>query len=81
MENRKFVFNVGCGNAWLTYSSIRPIAITTTIEKAVELIIKHAKENEIKLSDYGLDCLMMTAQTQGKETNYIIEMILLDTLL
>lgn len=81
MENRKFVFNVGRGDAWLSYYSIAPIAITTTREKAIELIIQDAENNEIELSDYDLYNLREIGQTQGKETNYIIDLIELDTLL
>lgn len=81
MEDRKFVFSVGCGDAWLSYSSITPIAMTTTREKAIELIAQHAKDNEIELSDYDLYNLRTIGQTQGKETNYIIDLIELDTLL
>ena len=47
MEDRKFVFSVGCGDAWLSYTSITPIAMTTTREKAIELIIQDAEKNEI----------------------------------
>lgn len=81
MENRKFVFSVGCGDAWLSYSSITPIAITTTKEKAIELIIQHAENNEIELSDDALYNLREIGQTQGEDTNYIIDLIELDTLL
>lgn len=81
MEDRKFVFSVGCGDAWLSYTSITPIAITTTREKAIELIIQDAEKNEIELSDYDLYNLREIGQTQGKETNYIIDLIELDTLL
>lgn len=81
MEDKKLVFSVGCGDAWLSYSSITPIAIATTREKALELIAQHAKDNEIKLSDYDLYNLREIGQTQGKETNYIIDLIELDTLL
>lgn len=81
MENRKFVFNVGCGDAWLSYTSITPIAIATTREKAIELIIQDAEKNEIELSDYDLYNLREIGQTQGKDTNYIIDLIELDTLL
>lgn len=81
MENRKFVFSVGCGDAWLSHSSITPIAIATTREKAIELIIQDAEKNEIELSDYDLYNLREIGQTQGKETNYIIDLIELDTLL
>lgn len=79
MENRKFVFSVGWGDMWLI--PITPIAMATTREKAIELIAQHAENNEIELSDYDLDCLMTIGMTQGKETNYIIEVIELDTLL
>lgn len=81
MEDRNLVFSVGCGDAWLSYSSITPIAIATTREKAFELIAQHAKNNEIELSDYDLYNLRTIGQTQGKETNYIIDLIELDTLL
>lgn len=81
MEDRKFVFSVGCGDAWLSYSSITPIAITTTKEKAIELIIQHAENNEIELSDDALYNLREIGQTQGEDTNYIIDLIELDTLL
>lgn len=81
MEDRKFVFSVGCGDAWLSYTSITPIAIATTREKAIELIIQDAEKNEIELSDYDLYNLREIGQTQGKETNYIIDLIELDTLL
>ena len=81
MEDRKFVFSVGCGDAWLSYSSITPIAITTTKEKAIELIVQHAENNEIELTDYDLYNLREIGQTQGKDTNYIIDLIELDTLL
>jgi hypothetical protein len=81
MENKKFVFSVGCGDAWLSYSSIAPIAMATTKEKAIELIVQHAKNNEIELSDNDLYNLKEIGQTQGNETNYIIDSIELDTLL
>lgn len=81
MEDRKFVFSVGWGDAWLSYSSITPIAMATTREKAIELIAQHAENNEIELSDYDLYNLREIGQTQGKETNYIIDLIELDTLL
>ena len=81
MEDRKFVFSVGWGDAWLSNSSITPIAITTTKEKSIELIVQHAENNEIELSDYDLYNLREIGQTQGKETNYIIDLIELDTLL
>ena len=81
MEDRKFAFSVGCGDAWLSHSSITPIAITTTREKAIELIAQHAENNEIELTDYDLYNLREIGQTQGKDTNYIIDLIELDTLL
>jgi hypothetical protein len=81
MEDRNFVFTVGCGDAWLSHSSITPIAITTTREKAIELIVQDAEKNEIELTDYDLDNLLEIGQTQGKESNYIIDLIELDTLL
>lgn len=81
MGDRNFVFSVGCGDAWLSFSSITPIAMATTREKAMELIAQHAKDNEIELSDYDLYNLRTIGQTQGKETNYIIDLIELDTLL
>ena len=81
MEDIKIVFSVGCGDAWLSYSSITPIAMTTTRKKAIELIVQHAENNEIELSDYDLYNLEEIGQTQGKETNYIIDLIELDTLL
>ena len=81
MENKNYVFSVGCGDEWLSYSSITPIAITTTIEKAIELIAQHAENNEVELSDDDLRNLREIGQTQGNDTNYIIDMIELDTLL
>ena len=81
MEDRKFAFSVGCGDAWLSYSSITPIAITTTREKAIELVIQHAETNDIELSKFDIQCLEDIGQTQGNETNYIIDLIALDTLL
>ena len=81
MEDRKFVFSVGCGDAWLSYTSLTPIAIATTREKAIELITQHAENNEIELTDYDLYNLREIGQTQGKDTNYIINLIELDTLL
>jgi hypothetical protein len=81
MEDRKFVFSVGCGDAWLSYTSLTPIAMATTREKAIELIAQHAENNEIELTDYDLYNLREIGQTQGKDTNYIIDLIELDTLL
>ena len=81
MEDRKFAFSVGCGDAWLSYSSITPIAITTTKKKAIELVVQHAEKNDIEISDFDIQCLEDIGQTQGKETNYIIDLIELDTLL
>jgi len=81
MEDRKFIFSVGCGDAWLSYSSITPIAMATTREKAIELIAQHAENNKIELTDYDIYNLREIGQTQGKETNYIIDLIELDTLL
>lgn len=81
MEDRKFAFSVGCGDAWLSYSSITPIAISTTRKKAIELVILHAENNDIEITDFDIQCLEDIGQTQGKETNYIIDLIELDTLL
>ena len=81
MEDRKFVFSIGCGDAWLSYTSLTPIAMATTREKAIELIAQHAENNEIELTDYDLYNLREIGQTQGKDTNYIIDLIELDTLL
>ena len=81
MENRKFIFSVGCGDAWLSYSSITPIAMTTTREKAIELIVQDADKNDIEITDFDIQCLEDIGQTQGKDTNYIIDLIELDTLL
>ena len=44
MEDRKFVFTVGCGDAWMSHSSITPIAITTTRKRAIELIVQDAEK-------------------------------------
>ena len=77
----KFVFSVGCGDEWLSFSSITPIAITTTKEKAIELIAQHAENNGVELSDDDLRNLEEIGQTQGNDTNYIIDLIELDTLL
>lgn len=81
MEERKFAFSVGCGDAWLSYSSITPIAIATTRKKAIELVVQHADKNDIEITDFDIQCLEDIGQTQGKETNYIIDLIELDTLL
>jgi hypothetical protein len=81
MEDRKFVFTVGCGDAWLSHFSITPIAITTTREKAIELIVQDAEKNDIEITDFDIQCLEDIGQTQCKETNYIIDLIELDTLL
>ena len=81
MEDKKFVFSVGCGDAWLSYSSITPIAISTTRKKAIELVVQHADKNNVEITDYDIQCLEDIGQTQGKETNYIIDLIELDTLL
>ena len=61
MEDRKFVFSVGCGDAWLSYSSITSIAIATTREKAIELIAQHAENNEIELS-----VMLLFEESHGK---------------
>ena len=81
MEDRKFIFSVGCGDAWLSYSSITPIAMATTREKAIELVVQHAEKNDVEITDFDIQCLEDIGQTQGKETNYIIDLIELDTLL
>lgn len=81
MEDRKFVFSVGCGDAWLSCSSITPIAIATTKQKAIELVVQDAEKNDIEITDFDIQCLEDIGQTQGKETNYIIDLIELDTLL
>ena len=81
MEDRNFVFSVGCGDAWLSYSSITPIAITTTRKKAIDLVVQHAEKNDIEITYFDIQCLEDIGQTQGKETNYIIDLIELDTLL
>lgn len=81
MEDRKFVFTVGCGDAWMNHSSITPIAITTTRKRAIELIVQDAEKNDIEITDFDIQCLEDIGQTQGKETNYIIDLIELNTLL
>ncbi len=55
--------------------------MATTREKAIELIVQHAENNENELSDFDIYNLREIGQTQGKETNYIIDLIELDTLL
>ena len=81
MENRKFVFSVSCGDEWLSTNSLSLIAITTTREKAIELIVQDADKNDIEITDFDIQCLEDIGETQGKDTNYIIDLIELDTLI
>lgn len=68
-------------DAWLSYSSRDLIGVCTTKEKALILARRHAKRNGEKLNDDERANLIKLMQTQGRDTNYQIEKVHINTLL
>ena len=50
-------------NAWHEYSSFEPKAVFSSIEKAAEL----------KLEEDDVECFRQHSQTQGRNTNYLVQ--------
>lgn len=72
---KKKVFLIYEGDQWLSYSSTALVCIANSREEAIEAIINHLKndgESEEGLS-YKQRQLEILDQTQGFDTNYLIE--------
>lgn len=70
MENK--VYLLYSGNAWLNPSSLQLLSVCTTVERAIELAVKHAEGGEEPLDDESKAELESQHQTYGREENYLI---------
>jgi hypothetical protein len=77
------IFNVYTTDIWHSYASRDTIAIATSLETAIKLCKKHAKESGRKISKDQVFNLRNILQTQGHndEMEYQIEEMDVDTLL
>lgn len=60
-------------DAWLSHASKQIIAICSTTPKAVEMARENAEEQREPLKDDDINMLDSYSQTQGRDTNYLIE--------
>lgn len=65
-------------DAWNSRESESVIAVCSTHQKAIEFADKDAIENGVQLSLNDLRLLEEIGQTQGRNTNYMIEPIEVD---
>ena len=68
-------------DAWLSYSSRDLNGVCTTKEKALILARRQAKRSGKKLTEDEMANLTDIMQTQGREINYSIEKVPVNTLL
>lgn len=68
-------------DAWLSYSSRDLIGVCTTKEKALILARRQAKRSGKKLTEDEIANLTDIMQTQGRDINYSIEKVPVNTLL
>lgn len=68
-------------DAWLSYSSRDLIGVCTTKEKALILARRQAKRSGEKLTEDDIANLSNIMQTQGRDINYSIEKVSVNTLL
>ena len=65
-------------DAWNSHESEQVIAVCSTRQKAIELADRNAIETQEKLSKHDLEMLEEIGQTQSRQTNYLIEPIIVD---
>ena len=65
-------------DAWNSHGSERVLAVCSSLQKAIEFADRNAIELGEQLFKDDLDLLEEIMQTQGKETNYLIEPIVVD---
>ena len=58
-------------NAWHEYSSFEPKAVFSSIEKAADFLQKNRRE--LKLEEDDIECFRQHSQTQGRNTNYLVQ--------
>lgn len=65
-------------DAWNSSKSECVLAVCSTHQKAIEFADKNAIENGMQLSLHDLHLLEEIGQTQGRNTNYMIQPIEVD---
>lgn len=65
-------------DAWNSHESEQVLAICSTRQTAIEFADRNAIEQGEQLSKHDLEMLEEIGQTQGRETNYLIEPIMVD---
>lgn len=58
-------------NAWHEYSSFEPKAVFSSIEKAADFLQKNRRK--LKLEENDIECFRQHSQTQGRNTNYLVQ--------
>ena len=58
-------------NAWHEYSSFEPKAVFSSIEKAADFLQKNRRK--LKLKEDDIECFRQHSQTQGRNTNYLVQ--------
>ena len=58
-------------NAWHEYSSFEPKAVFSSIEKAADFLQKNRRK--LKLEEDDVECFRQHSQTQGRNTNYLVQ--------
>lgn len=62
----KKVYLLYTGNAWLNTSSLHLLSVCSTVERAIELTVEHAKDGEEPLDDESIEELYSQRQTYGR---------------
>ena len=58
-------------NAWHEYSSFEPKAVFSSLEKAADFLQKNRRK--LKLEEDDVECFRQHSQTQGRNTNYLVQ--------
>lgn len=58
-------------NAWHEYNSFERKAVFSSVDKAVEFLVRNRKR--LKLEETDIECFKEYYQTQGRNTNYLIQ--------
>lgn len=69
------------GDAWLSTRSLELIAVCDTLEHTIPLAKEFAKSENEPLDEQAENFLATYFQTQGRDTNFLIELIELNTLI
>lgn len=75
------VYVIYAGDKWLSASSLELIAVCDNTGTALTLIDKDAEDINEPLTAYHRISLLENLQTQGRDCNYIVEPVELNTLL